>query len=110
MERSAAFATESGNASRGWPVRGEYAWQAQPVANAVAAALEQSEDGNVWSCARRGKPLASRYQSSLQLPDALTAIHQPTFDAINTCFVSRAARNSVMTVALAGTAAGRSLR
>jgi asparagine synthase (glutamine-hydrolysing) len=38
-----------------------------------------------------------------QLPDAFTAIDQPTFDAINTYFVSRAARSAGMTVALAGT-------
>jgi asparagine synthase (glutamine-hydrolysing) len=38
-----------------------------------------------------------------QLPDALTAIDQPTFDALNTYFVSRAARAAGMTVALAGT-------
>ena len=38
-----------------------------------------------------------------QLPAAFTAIDQPTFDAINTYFVSRAARNAGMTVALAGT-------
>jgi len=38
-----------------------------------------------------------------QLPDAFGAIDQPTFDAINTYFVSRAARNAGMTVALAGT-------
>jgi asparagine synthase (glutamine-hydrolysing) len=38
-----------------------------------------------------------------QLPDAFTAIDQPTFDGINTYFVSRAARNAGMTVALAGT-------
>ena len=38
-----------------------------------------------------------------QLPDALTAIDQPTFDALNTYFVSRAARQAGMTVALAGT-------
>lgn len=38
-----------------------------------------------------------------QLPDALTAIDQPTFDALNTYFVSRAAREAGMTVALAGT-------
>jgi asparagine synthase (glutamine-hydrolysing) len=37
-----------------------------------------------------------------QLPDAFTAIDQPTFDGINTYFVSRAARNAGMTVALAG--------
>jgi len=38
-----------------------------------------------------------------QLPGAFTAIDQPTFDAINTYFVSRAARGAGMTVALAGT-------
>jgi asparagine synthase (glutamine-hydrolysing) len=38
-----------------------------------------------------------------QLTDALTAIDQPTFDAINTYFVSRAAREAGITVALAGT-------
>ncbi len=38
-----------------------------------------------------------------QLPDAFTAIDQPTFDGMNTYFVSRAARNAGMTVALAGT-------
>jgi asparagine synthase (glutamine-hydrolysing) len=38
-----------------------------------------------------------------QLPDAFTAIDQPTFDGINTYFVSRAARSAGMTVALAGT-------
>ncbi|MFI5326423.1 MAG: asparagine synthase (glutamine-hydrolyzing) [Candidatus Rokuibacteriota bacterium] len=38
-----------------------------------------------------------------QLDDAFTAIDQPTFDAINTYFVSRAAREAGMTVALAGT-------
>ena len=38
-----------------------------------------------------------------QLADAFTAIDQPTFDGINTYFVSRAARGAGMTVALAGT-------
>jgi len=38
-----------------------------------------------------------------QLTDALASIDQPTFDAINTYFVSRAAREAGMTVALAGT-------
>jgi asparagine synthase (glutamine-hydrolysing) len=37
------------------------------------------------------------------LPAALDAIDQPTFDGINTYFVSRAAREAGMTVALAGT-------
>jgi asparagine synthase (glutamine-hydrolysing) len=38
-----------------------------------------------------------------QLPQALDAIDQPTFDAINTYLVSRAVREAGMTVALAGT-------
>jgi asparagine synthase (glutamine-hydrolysing) len=38
-----------------------------------------------------------------QFPEAFTALDQPTFDGINTYFVSRAARNAGMTVALAGT-------
>jgi asparagine synthase (glutamine-hydrolysing) len=38
-----------------------------------------------------------------QLPHAFSAIDQPTFDGINTYFVSRAARDAGMTVALAGT-------
>lgn len=38
-----------------------------------------------------------------QLPEAMSAIDQPTFDALNTYFVSRAAREAGMTVALAGT-------
>jgi len=38
-----------------------------------------------------------------QLPEAFQAIDQPTFDGINTYFVSRAARAAGMTVALAGT-------
>lgn len=37
------------------------------------------------------------------LPDALASLDQPTFDALNTYFVSRAAREAHMTVALAGT-------
>jgi asparagine synthase (glutamine-hydrolysing) len=38
-----------------------------------------------------------------QLSDALRSIDQPTFDAINTYFVSRAVREAGITVALAGT-------
>lgn len=38
-----------------------------------------------------------------QLSDALASIDQPTFDAINTYFVSRAVRAAGITVALAGT-------
>ncbi|MEM9414656.1 MAG: asparagine synthase (glutamine-hydrolyzing) [Planctomycetota bacterium] len=43
----------------------------------------------------------SHFQSHLD--DALTSIDQPTFDAINTYFVSRAVREAGVTVALAGT-------
>lgn len=39
----------------------------------------------------------------LQLDDALASLDQPTFDAINTYFVSRAVREAGITVALAGT-------
>ena len=38
-----------------------------------------------------------------QLDDALECVDQPTFDAINTYFVSRAVREAGLTVALAGT-------
>lgn len=38
-----------------------------------------------------------------RLSDALASIDQPTFDAINTYFISRAVREAGMTVALAGT-------
>lgn len=40
---------------------------------------------------------------SAQLEDALECIDQPTFDALNTYFVSRAVREAGLTVALAGT-------
>lgn len=40
---------------------------------------------------------------SSALPDAMDAIDQPTFDAINTYFVSRAVREQGVKVALAGT-------
>ncbi len=47
--------------------------------------------------------LLTENQFREQLPRALAAIDQPTFDGINTYFVSRAARDAGMTVALAGT-------
>lgn len=61
--------------------------------------------------ARVAQAIGSRHTSVVlreedfleQLPDALTAIDQPTLDALNTYFVSRAAREAGMTVALAGT-------
>src|ERR1700733_13676972 len=62
-------------------------------AAAVAAAIRSRHTTAVLS---EGDFLA-------QLPGAMTAIDQPTFDAINTYFVSRAARSAGMTVALAGT-------
>jgi asparagine synthase (glutamine-hydrolysing) len=40
---------------------------------------------------------------SAQLEDALECLDQPTFDALNTYFVSRAVRGAGLTVALAGT-------
>ena len=42
-------------------------------------------------------------QFSTQLDAALSSIDQPTFDAINSYFISRAVRDAGMTVALAGT-------
>jgi len=70
------------------------------------AALDESH-----YAARVAKAIGSRHTNVTlreedflrQLPDALTAIDQPTFDALNTYFVSRAAREAGMTVALAGT-------
>ncbi|MCC7124302.1 MAG: asparagine synthase (glutamine-hydrolyzing) [Acidobacteria bacterium] len=47
--------------------------------------------------------MLTEHDFEAQLPDAFTAIDQPTFDGINTYFVSRAAREAGMTVALAGT-------
>jgi asparagine synthase (glutamine-hydrolysing) len=38
-----------------------------------------------------------------QLPEALASLDQPTFDGLNTYFVSRAVREAGLTVALAGT-------
>ncbi|MGD8826291.1 MAG: asparagine synthase (glutamine-hydrolyzing) [Myxococcales bacterium] len=45
----------------------------------------------------------TEHDFSNQLTDALGCIDQPTFDAINTYFVSRAVREAGLTVALAGT-------
>ena len=42
-------------------------------------------------------------QFKSQLDDALSSIDQPTFDAINSYFISRAVRDAGITVALAGT-------
>jgi asparagine synthase (glutamine-hydrolysing) len=45
----------------------------------------------------------SQMQFKAQLNDALSSIDQPTFDAINSYFISRAVRDAGITVALAGT-------
>jgi asparagine synthase (glutamine-hydrolysing) len=63
--------------------------QAQRVADAVKS--------------RHTRSVLTEQSFQEQLPDAFTAIDQPTFDGINTYFVSRAARGAGMTVALAGT-------
>ena len=52
---------------------------------------------------RHTSVLLTEQAFAAQLPDAFTAVDQPTFDGINTFFVSRAAREAGMTVALAGT-------
>jgi asparagine synthase (glutamine-hydrolysing) len=52
---------------------------------------------------RHTRAVLSEQAFQERLPDAFTAIDQPTFDGINTYFVSRAARDAGMTVALAGT-------
>jgi asparagine synthase (glutamine-hydrolysing) len=94
--------------------------------SAVAALASEAEPGAVHTftigfdeagldesqyAARVAAAIGSRHTNVIlreqdflrQLPDALTAIDQPTFDALNTYFVSRAAREAGMTVALAGT-------
>jgi asparagine synthase (glutamine-hydrolysing) len=52
---------------------------------------------------RHTRMLLSQDVFRLHLGDALTAIDQPTFDGVNSYFVSRAVRDAGMTVALAGT-------
>ena len=64
-----------------------------PYAEAVAEAL-----GTDHTTVRLTEPMFQE-----QLDDALGSIDQPTFDAINTYFVSRAVRDAGITVALAGT-------
>lgn len=73
--------------------------------------FEETELDESRYAARVARAIGSRHTSVVlrettfadQLPEALAAIDQPTFDAINTYFVSRAAREAGMTVALAGT-------
>jgi asparagine synthase (glutamine-hydrolysing) len=66
------------------------------------------ESGHAWAVARALEtehtevPLdAASFRA--RLDDALRSLDQPTFDAINTYFVSRAVREAGLTVALAGT-------
>jgi len=71
---------------------------------------EEAYDESRWA-QRVAEALGTRHTRCLiteqdfaqQLPAAFTAIDQPTFDGVNTYFVSRAAREAGMTVALAGT-------
>jgi asparagine synthase (glutamine-hydrolysing) len=44
----------------------------------------------------------SQQQFAAQLPEALASLDQPTFDGLNTYYVSRAAREAGLTVALSG--------
>jgi len=71
----------------------EAGYDESPHARAVAAALGTKHQEVCLSGAtfREG------------LPDALASLDQPTFDAVNTYFVSRAVREAGLTVALAGT-------
>jgi asparagine synthase (glutamine-hydrolysing) len=71
----------------------EAAYDESRHAQAVASALRT----------RHTRAMLSESSFQEQLPAALGAIDQPTFDGINTYFVSRAAREAGMTVALAGT-------
>ena len=71
----------------------EAAYDESPHARAVARALgtEHHELRLTQETFRR------------ELPEALASLDQPTFDGINTYFVSRAVREAGLTVALAGT-------
>jgi asparagine synthase (glutamine-hydrolysing) len=71
----------------------EAAFDESPHARAVAQALGTTH---------QEIPLSERVFQA-RLGDALDCLDQPTFDAINTYFVSRAAREAGITVALAGT-------
>ena len=64
-----------------------------PYAEAVAKAL-----GTQHTCLRLTENIFSQH-----LENALSSIDQPTFDGINTYFVSQAVRQAGITVALAGT-------
>jgi asparagine synthase (glutamine-hydrolysing) len=69
------------------------AYDERPFARAVAEAVGS----------RHTDVVLTEQAFAEQLPDAFEAIDQPTFDGINTYFVSRAARSAGLTVALAGT-------
>ena len=86
--------------------------QAQPGAvHTFTIGFDEARLDESQYAARVAAAIGSRHTNVLlreedflqQLPDALSSIDQPTFDALNTYFVSRAARQAGMTVALAGT-------
>src|SRR5205823_11377996 len=91
----AALAVRSGNSRiRTFNVAfDEATYDESPHARAVARALgtEHQELRLTQETFRR------------ELPEALASLDQPTFDGINTYFVSRAVREAGLTVALAGT-------
>jgi asparagine synthase (glutamine-hydrolysing) len=91
----AALAVRAGNAHvRTFNVGfDEPGYDESPYARAVAQALgtEHHELRLTQEAFRR------------ELPDALASLDQPTFDGINTYFVSRLVREAGLTVALAGT-------
>lgn len=95
---SSALAALAAKASKG-PVRtfnvsfDEARYDESPYAKAVAKAIG-TEHVDV-------RLTEARFQA--QLGDALAAIDQPTFDGVNSYFVSRAVREAGVTVALAGT-------
>jgi asparagine synthase (glutamine-hydrolysing) len=86
--------------------------QAEPGAvHTFTIGFEESDLDESHFAAQVAAAIGSRHTNVLlreehflrQLPEALSSIDQPTFDALNTYFVSRAVREAGMTVALAGT-------
>lgn len=86
--------------------------EAQPEAiHTFTIGFEEVELDESQHAARVAEAIGSRHTNVVlreadfvqQLPQAMSAIDQPTFDGLNTYFVSRAAREAGMTVALAGT-------
>src|SRR5437660_4567188 len=91
----AAFAVRAGNATvRTFNIGfDEAAYDESPHARAVARVLGTEHH----------ELRLSQETFRQKLPDALASLDQPTFDGINTYFVSRAVREAGLTVALAGT-------